>query len=192
MLGPVEKLLKKLLSNAINRTIVTAAKFVDGQILLQTVSRSNDNNEDIELLCQFGFRSLPPVPEDGDSDHARGIRLLTGGKKSNGSVIVVDSKNHGLIELLPGESLFYNKDSVLMHAKGDDLLLSLDGKFEIKIGAMTFTMDSTGLKLDNGDFVQTSGDMETDGEMTADGIPLSTHKHGGVQSGGSQTSGPVP
>lgn len=35
------------------------------------------------------------------------------------------------------------------------------------------------------------GDVTVDGEVTANGIPLSTHRHGGVQSGGDNTGTPL-
>jgi len=61
--------------------------------------------------------------------------------------------------------------------------------------AITLTAPAVGVA---GNYAQTggnatmSGSLTTTGEVTAAGIPLATHKHGGVVTGGNDTNGPHP
>lgn len=51
--------------------------------------------------------------------------------------------------------------------------------------------DSNGdIRLKPASKVYITGDLEVTGEVTGNGIPLSTHKHGGVQTGSGDTGGP--
>lgn len=58
-------------------------------------------------------------------------------------------------------------------------------------GNITAGDDGTGNVTINGN-VQVNGTLTATVEVTANGIDLSTHTHGGVQSGGSNTGGPNP
>lgn len=53
----------------------------------------------------------------------------------------------------------------------------------------TIVTAASGITI-NGVLFDRDGNVSTNGEVTADGIPLSTHIHGGVQTGGDTTGGP--
>lgn len=69
---------------------------------------------------------------------------------------------------------------------GGDLNIETVGVVNIKAKTANITATTTNI---NGD-LKVSGKIDATGEVTGNGIKLSTHKHGGVQSGGSTTSGP--
>lgn len=54
-------------------------------------------------------------------------------------------------------------------------------------------IDETGrVKIVSPTDMEITGNLVVSGEVTANGIPLSTHKHVGVQTGGGTSGGPVP
>ena len=76
-------------------------------------------------------------------------------------------------------------DTPLVHATGDMLI---DGDLGVD-GSITGGEDGSGDMLVNGN-VHVTGSLTADVQVTAAGIPLSTHVHGGVQTGGGNTGGP--
>lgn len=78
-------------------------------------------------------------------------------------------------------------DSPLTHATGDFLI---DGNLGVD-GSITGGEDGSGDMLVNGS-LHVTGSITADVQVTAAGIPLSTHKHTGVQTGGSNTGNPTP
>lgn len=53
-------------------------------------------------------------------------------------------------------------------------------------------MDVTGTVNAEGGTLELNGALTASGEVTGNGIPLSTHVHGGVQTGGSDSGPPIP
>jgi phage baseplate assembly protein gpV len=64
-----------------------------------------------------------------------------------------------------------------------------DGSAKITVGGKSVEVTPSKILI-NGD-VEVTGKINTTGDVIAGSISLQTHKHGGVQSGGSQTSTPV-
>lgn len=78
-----------------------------------------------------------------------------------------------------GDSYSFDADSRQAKVKiGSTELQVLQNEIRMIVGGCTFVFSSSGLQV-------------TGGDVKADSISLKTHKHGGVQSGSSQTSGPV-
>lgn len=79
------------------------------------------------------------------------------------------------------------------------VLQSLDGATRLAMGPDIFVaVASSKVKVEAptvevvADTMTLTGDLVVDGEVTASGIALSTHTHGGVQSGASNTLAPNP
>lgn len=73
-----------------------------------------------------------------------------------------------------------------LHTTGD---LQVDGHITVGQGITTGTTGAGDI-VASGNIVL-NGSMEATGEVTANTIPLSTHHHGGVQTGGGNTGGPA-
>jgi phage baseplate assembly protein V len=72
---------------------------------------------------------------------------------------------------------------------GDVVIEAADGSAKITVGGKSVEVTPSKILI-NGD-VEVTGKINTTGDVIAGSISLQTHKHGGVQSGGSQTSTPV-
>jgi len=72
---------------------------------------------------------------------------------------------------------------------GDVVIEAADGSAKITVGGKSVEVTPSKILI-NGD-VEVTGKINTTGDVIAGSISLQTHKHGGVQSGGSQTSTPI-
>lgn len=72
------------------------------------------------------------------------------------------------------------------------VLQTLDGTTRIALGDGIVKVTTAGTVEVDAPTVHMTGDLNVDGEVTGNGIPLSTHKHTGVQAGGANTGGPTP
>lgn len=91
----------------------------------------------------------------------------------------------GLDPLEPGETAVYNSKTKT------EIRLSADGTVVIK-NASSVKIEGGDLELDTGNIKLDSGNIELQtGDVTAAGISLKLHKHGGVEQGLSQTTPPV-
>lgn len=82
-----------------------------------------------------------------------------------------------------------------IHVGGAVILID-NGKAQIVVGGKTLQIAGGKMTFD-GDVeitgkINATGDITSDADVIAGSIHLLTHKHGGVQSGSSQTSTPVP
>jgi phage baseplate assembly protein V len=66
---------------------------------------------------------------------------------------------------------------------GNSHIKAKNGEIKLTVDGVHMTITSSGVAI--------HGNVTVTGDVVADGISLKTHKHGGVQSGGSQTSTPV-
>jgi phage baseplate assembly protein V len=72
---------------------------------------------------------------------------------------------------------------------GDVVIRAANGTAKITVGSKSIEVTPSKVLI-VGD-VEVTGKINTTGDVIAGSISLQTHKHGGVQSGGSQTSTPV-
>ncbi len=71
------------------------------------------------------------------------------------------------------------------------VLQALDGATRIALAPGLVKITTPGTVEVDAPTVHMTGDLVVDGEVTGNGIELSTHRHGGVQSGASQTDPPT-
>lgn len=98
----------------------------------------------------------------------------------DGTILQYDPEAHELLAHVEG--------TVTLEATGDVVVHS-DADATVQAGG-TATVQAPDIFLD-GD-VRVSGDITADGEITAGTIPLTTHKHIGVTTGGGTSGTPVP
>lgn len=71
------------------------------------------------------------------------------------------------------------------------VLQSADGTVRVSLGAATITLTAPTVIID-APTTMAMGTIVATGDVTAGGISLMTHKHGGVQAGGANTGVPLP
>lgn len=128
----------------------------------------------VELFQQFGFTSAPP-------DGSQLIVVPLGGRTSASVVVATEHGSYRLQLGAKGEAALYNQWGDFVHMRQDR---------RVHIKAATEVILEAPLVSFTGD-VHVDGSLTADVEVTADGKHLSTHVHGGVQSGGSSTGVPL-
>jgi phage baseplate assembly protein V len=145
------------------RGVIGIVNSAPGVSLMQVSGLAGENLQDNEFFQHYGHSSNPPVG-------SQVIVLPLGGKSSQGVIIACENGAYRVRNLKPGESVIYNHLGDFVHIKDD-------GSIEIK----------SSLKV----IVHSPLVEVPDGDVTAGGISLKHHKHGGVQAGGAQTGEPV-
>ena len=118
--------------------------------------------DDTPVLSLYGVSSRPRPGADA-------AVLFLGGNRGAG-VVIASGDGSFTIELNPGEVALHTHDGTHVHLK-------LGGKVSVK-ASVEVEIDTPLLRVT--------------GDVVASGISLVHHKHGGVQSGGSQTGEPTP
>lgn len=171
----------------------------------QVSGLADEHLQDVELMQQFGFTSVPPQGTDA-------VILPIGGSTSYSVIIATEHGQFRVKSLKSGEVAIYDQSgSVITLKQGkvidiqcDCLTINATQKVDITTPILKTSQILTaggqingngGMAIQggngarfSGDVTQTSGSFSTSGEVTANGIALSTHKHRG-DSGG-ETSSP--
>jgi phage gp45-like len=168
--------LRRRLANVVRRAVVAliddSPKMQLAQINVQT---DGDTCDGCERFQEYGFSSVP-------LKGAEAVVLFVGGLRDHPLVIAIDDRRSRKRGLQPGEVCLYTDE-------GDFLIFERGGHVTIHASS-DVTIDAPSLHL--------TGDLTVDGDITvpsgdvvADTVHLKTHRHGGVQSGGSLTGTPV-
>jgi phage baseplate assembly protein V len=95
----------------------------------------------------------------------------------------VDTKDRETVVYPDGSTVDYNSAT-------NTLTVTVSGTGNVVVNCKTATVNAeTKVELAT-PLVHATGDIHADGDVVAGSISLKTHVHGGVQSGGSNTSGP--
>lgn len=148
-------------------------------------------HDNIPRLSEFGFASMPP--EDSDVTIA-----FFGGDRSNGVIVATGHQQTRLKNLAMGDAAIYDalgkyiwlkKDGgIVIEAKNADV--TINNAATVKINATVMVeLNTPKLKVD-GD-IEATGTITGDADVKTGSISLASHKHGGVETGGGQTGGPV-
>ena len=82
--------------------------------------------------------------------------------------------------------------TTVIRMEGNNIHAECPGNFIVQVGG-AFNVTATDVNITATDgSAQMTGNFNVTGEVTANGIPLSTHKHTGVQTGGGTSGGPTP
>jgi phage baseplate assembly protein V len=186
--GTFDRLGKRLMA-AIARGNKTTGRD-DGNVqLLQVQLGDKEIHDNLPRLAEFGFASMPP-----DGSHA--VVLFVGGDRSNGVVVATGHIATRLKNLQPGESALYHADGKHVYLKADRIEIDAKGQpvnvinaSEVNVTASGgVTVNAAGVTI-NCD-VTVNGSVHATGDVTAGSISLDGHVHGGVMTGGSNTTGP--
>jgi phage baseplate assembly protein V len=184
-----------LVRRVLRRSITTATPSAQAQV----ESLADEVHNDVEFAESYGETACPPddVPE--------GISLFVGGQSDHGLVLAWLDKLHRPTGLEPGETVRYSVfgqtlkfdklgqvvitsgagSTIQMAANGDIVCTPASGVMKVN-GKLVVSED-----LDVGGDINGAGNVQAELDVTAGGLSLQAHAHSGVQTGPSNTGGPV-
>lgn len=152
------------------RGVITATNTAPGVSLVQVAGLAGETVQDNELFQHYGYSSHVPAGTEA-------VVLPIGGNSSQGIIIATEHAQYRLKSLAAGEVAIYTDE-------GDSIVLKRGHLIEVT--TQTLKINATTKVEMNTPLLQVNG-----GDIKADTISVKTHKHGNVQSGGSQTGDPV-
>ncbi len=111
---------------------------------------------------------------------------LSSAKTGESVLISVNSDANNFV-ILPARGDVLAQDETIVYWQDTKISLT-DDAVKISVGGNFFTLSGGEIRTDMN--ITTSGSIVADGDVTGAGVSLSSHTHGGVQSGGSVTGGP--
>lgn len=165
MIKDVDKRIKRAMSGIRQafRGVIGAVNPAPNVTLVQVSGVAGEIVQDNELFQHYGFSSNPPAG-------SAVIVLPLGGKTSQAVIISSEHGAYRIKNLAAGEAVIYNHH-------GDKVWIKQDGTIDVTASSKV-TVHSPLVEVPTGD-------------VTASGISLKNHRHGGVQAGASQTGVPV-
>lgn len=176
MLAPLQRKIALMASRAILRLVDDSTDWQAVQLDLL----DGETRAEVEYAQDYGFTSHP-------HPDAEVVALSLGGSRDHVVAIKVGDRRYRLKGLQQGEVALYTDE-------GDKIVLKRGGVIEMtaatKVRLVTPLVEMTG-NLDVDGSVLVGGSVTATGDVIGQGTSLHTHKHGGVQIGGSQTGVPV-
>ena len=168
-MSAIEGRLRMMLSRAIVRLSDDGKRAQEMQVELL----EDESQDAVERLQNYGFTSHPHVG-------AEAVVGCIGGLRSHAVVLTVDDRRYRLKSLQEGEVAMY-----------DDLgnVIKL-GRERIEITAVTELKVVAPLVKIEGD-IEGTGTVTVTEDVVASGKSLTSHVHGGVQAGDSNTGAPA-
>lgn len=163
--------LARRVDNMVARAVVRRVDDSTNAQLLQLGILDGETREGVERFQEYGFTS---VPREG----AEVAVVFVGGRRDHGLAIGVEDRRYRIGNLSPGEVAVYNDT-------GAKIVFKANGDVEVTPKA--------GQKLKVTADVEITGALTASGEVTGNGIALSTHTHAvaGANSGGPVVFTPV-
>ncbi|HHE9397229.1 phage baseplate assembly protein V [Haemophilus sp. HN_Hi14] len=185
------------------RGVLHLVKSADNIQKVQASVLADETLQDVELMQQFGFTSVPPT-------NTQAVILPIGGQTTHGIVIATESGSFRVKNLQGGEVAVYDESgSSIVLKKGrlieiDCDVLKINAATKVDISSPLVETDQVftaqgqingngGMAVQGGsdaiftgDVQQRGGSFTTDGDVTAGAISLRNHKHTG-DSGGKTT-----
>lgn len=141
--------------------------------------RFGDQKTNVEHWHPYGFTSVPKAPEGGKE--AEVLVAYLGGNPDHPVVVGTADRRHRPKDLKPGESAYHDDQGQMLKIGRDGIELiagSGNRPISVKVGGVTFKIGPDGVDI-------TGGYIKHNGKKID-----ATHKHGGVQAGGSKTDVP--
>ncbi len=212
MMTAIQKLLapiRRRITGLVSRAVVS---LVNDSLKLQGVQLqvlADETLDGVERFQEYGFTSVPLAG-------AEAILLCVGGNRDHPLIVAIDDRRYRKKDLQPGEVAIYTDEGDVIHFKrGRTIEITAGTKVKVTapdvevIAATKVTVTSplvtmsgelqvtgkitgsNGLAISGGSGAQVTGNITaTGGNITADGIGLKTHVHGGVQTGSGTTGAP--
>lgn len=150
----------------------------------QTSARNgNEIHDNIQIIQQFGFSSVPPV-------NTYLASLAESGLNDNAFIIGSHHPSFYPNKMKTGELKLYDAfgQSIYM-TSNKEIRLTGQEEVEILIGDTSIISIVNGKVTINAD-ITINGKITASGDVVGSGISLSGHTHSGVQAGGSSTGKP--
>jgi phage gp45-like len=163
------------MSTTISRGRVLSARVRGGRTIADIQMADGETRTRVELMLPMGMSA---VPESGAD-----VLVLEVGGRDHLVALQADDSSLRAIGLGAGDIAVRDK-------RGQQVLL--DGEGVTVSGALKVTIVSAGDVEITAPKVTVTGDLDVSGTLTltGPGINLNTHVHGGVETGGSNTTGP--
>ena len=185
------------------RGVLHLVKSADNIQKVQASGLADETLQDVELMQQFGFTSVPPT-------NTQAVILPIGGQTTHGIVMATENGSFRVKNLQGGEVAVYDESgSSIVLKKGrlieiDCDVLKINAATKVDISSPLVETDQVftaqgqingngGMAVQGGsdaiftgDVQQRGGSFTTDGDVTAGAISLRNHKHTG-DSGGKTT-----
>ncbi|HHF4958432.1 phage baseplate assembly protein V [Haemophilus influenzae] len=182
------------------RGVLHLVKSADNIQKVQASGLADETLQDVELMQQFGFTSVPPA-------NTQAVILLIGGQTTHGIVIATENGSFRLKNLQGGEVAIYDESgSSIVLKKGrlieiDCDVLKINATTKVDISSPLVETDQVftaqgqingngGMAVQGGsgasftgNVQQSGGSFTTDGDVKAGIISLSNHKHTGDSGG---------
>lgn len=133
---------------------------------------------------------LDPKPDDiGIAIFAD--RDISSVKVARGAATPGSMRRNDMADALYVGGVLNGTPTQYVHFADDGIHTVTPGNFTVQAGGV-FQVNATDIALTATDgSAQLTGNFNVNGEVTANGIPLSTHRHTGVQTGGGTSGGPT-
>lgn len=182
------------------RGVLHLVKSADNIQKVQASGLADETLQDVELMQQFGFTSVPPA-------NTQAVILPIGGQTTHGIVIATENGSFRVKNLQGGEVAVYDESgSSIVLKKGrlieiDCDVLKINATTKVDISSPLVETDQVftaqgqingngGMAVQGGSGASFTGNVEqsggsftTDGDVTAGTISLRNHKHTGDSGG---------
>ena len=182
------------------RGVLHLVKSADNIQKVQASGLADETLQDVELMQQFGFTSVPPA-------NTQAVILPIGGQTTHGIVIATENGSFRVKNLQGGEVAVYDESgSSIVLKKGrlieiDCDVLKIKAATKVDISSPLVETDQVftaqgqingngGMAVQGGsgasftgNVTQTKGSFTTDGDVTANGKSLVSHTHRGDSGG---------
>lgn len=154
---------------------------------VQVSGLADETIQDLELMQQFGFTSVPPAG-------TQAVVIPLGGKTTHGIIVATENGSFRVKNLKNGEVAIYDSSGSTIILKNNRVIDVECDAYNVK--CKTYQVTASDGATINGDLTQadgsfsTSGDVTASGDVSANGTSLSTHKHN-EQGDGRPTSAPI-
>ncbi|HEX7124677.1 MAG TPA: phage baseplate assembly protein V [Thermodesulfobacteriota bacterium] len=179
----------------VSRAIVRVVDDSGGLQVVQVTALAGEVLDGVTRVQVYGLTSHP-------HSEAEGVLVCVGGTRSHGLLVTVDDRRYRPRGLAAGEVCLYTDEGDRIHLRrGRIIAVTAGAKVQVTAPEVEVVAD-TKVALTS-PLVEVSGNLTVGGTaavagalsaaaVTAGGIGLATHKHGGVQTGAGQTGVPVP
>lgn len=168
MLRPILTRIRNASARAVIRLVNDNSKVQ----ALQLGVLAGETVDAVERFQEYGFTSHPFAGSEA-------AVLFLGGDRSHGIVVAVDDRRYRLKAMAQGEVALYDDQGQVVHLKREGVLI--ESPHEVKLRAPSIVLDGP---------VTATSTVTAETEVTAAGIALTAHTHGGVEPGGGNTGQP--
>lgn len=194
---------------AVGRAVLKAIRDDKGMQEAKIGLLAGELRDRVERMQEYGFTSVP-------LEGCEAAVMFVGGDRGHGLIVATDDRRYRKKGLQPGEvALYTDEGDYILLKRGRIMEVVAGTKLDVTAPEVVVTASSKvtldtpqteltgaltvaglitgqgGMAISGGAGASVEGDIQvTSGDVTADGISLKTHVHGGVSTGGGTTGAP--